>query len=66
MNLSKLAPAWNQLKAVNGLTEISELEILAVTELQKSPTPKVLIKRVALNIFSYSFLILMLNGGCSI
>jgi hypothetical protein len=66
MNLTKLTPAWQQLKALNGLPGISEAEILAAIEPRKHHPSKVRIQRVVQNIFAYSFLILMLNGGCSI
>ncbi len=66
MNLSNLTPAWNQLKVVNGLNDIADTEIRAVIEVQKPPKFKALIQRVVQNVFAYSFLILMLNGGCSI
>ncbi len=66
MNLTNLRPAWNQFKAANSLIDIQEAEILFAIEPKMAGSGQLLIKRVVQNIFVYSFLILMLNGGCSI
>ncbi len=66
MNLTKLRPAWNQFKTSNSLIDINEAEILSAIEPKKSVLSQYLAKRVVQNIFAYSFLILTLNGGCSI
>ena len=65
MNLTKLRPAWNQFKAVNSLIDINETEILFALEPKKSVLSNYTTK-VVQNIVAYSFLILALNGGCSI
>lgn len=66
MNLTKLKPAWYQFKAANSLIDINEAEILSAIEPKKSVLGQYLAKRMVQNIFAYSFLILTLNGGCSI
>lgn len=66
MNLTKLTPAWNQFKAGNSLIDIHAAEILSAIEPKKSGFGQLLFKRVVQNVFAYSFLILTLNGGCSI
>lgn len=65
MNLTKLQPAWNQFKVANSLIDIHETEILSALEPKKSVLSHYTTK-VVQNIFAYSFLILTLNGGCSI
>ena len=65
MNLTKLQPAWNQFKVANSLIDIQEAEILSALEPKKSVLSHYTTK-VVQNIFAYSFLILTLNGGCSI
>lgn len=66
MNLTKLKPAWYQFKAANSLIDINEAEILSAIEPKKSVLSQYLAKRMVQNIVAYSFLILTLNGGCSI
>ncbi|OOG76191.1 hypothetical protein [Algoriphagus sp. A40] len=65
MNLSNLKSDWNQFKVMNGLSDISEAEILSAIEPQKSGTGKVLADRIIQNVFAYSLLLLALNG-CAI
>lgn len=65
MNLSNLKPSWNQYKVMNGLCDISEAEILSAIKPQRSRTGKVLVERIARNVFAYSLLLLALNG-CAI
>lgn len=66
MNLIKLAPAWNHFKKVNSLTAIPEAEIFSAIESEKSDASSMLLKRVVQNVFAYSFLMLMLHGGCTV
>ena len=65
MNLSNLKPAWNQYKAMNGLIDMTEADILSAIEPQKSPARGQLAGRIVQNAFAYSLLILALHG-CAI
>ena len=62
MNLSNLAPAWQQYKSVNSLTDIPEAEILSAIEPQSTGAGKFLLKRFVQNAFAYSLLIFALHG----
>jgi len=62
MNLSNLAPAWQQYKSVNSLTDIPEAEILSAIEPKKVGAAKFLLKRLAQNAVAYSLLIFALHG----
>ncbi|WP_373520958.1 hypothetical protein [Aquiflexum sp.] len=64
MNLNRLKPSWDQFKAINGLMDIDESEILSCMESQDNSSIKMFSKRVVQNIFVYS-MILALGGGCS-
>lgn len=65
MNLNRFKPSWEQFKAINGLMEIDESEILSCIESKDNRSIKIFSKRVVQNIFVYS-MILALGGGCSI
>ncbi|WP_194975372.1 hypothetical protein [Aquiflexum lacus] len=67
MNLNRLKPSWDQFKVINGLMDIEESEILTSIEAESKNNPlKFISKRIVLNAFAYSLLILALGGGCSI
>lgn len=65
MNLNRLKPSWDQFKAINGLMDIDESEILSCIEPKTNSSIKVFSKRVVQNIFIYA-MILALGGGCTI
>lgn len=66
MNLTRLKPAWDQFKVINGLDDIEESEILSCIEPRTSSPYKLFSKRIVQNAFAYSLLIFALSGGCSI
>lgn len=66
MNLTRLKPAWDQFKVINGLDDIEESEILSCIEPKRASLFNLVSKRIIQNAFAYSLLILALSGGCSI
>jgi hypothetical protein len=66
MNLTRLKPAWDQFKVINGLDAMEESEILSCIEPAKSRSFHLFSKRLVQNAFAYSLLIFTLSGGCSI
>ena len=66
MNPDNLKSSWRQYKAMNSLPDIQEEEILSIIEPKPNTSSWQLPRRVTQNTLICAFLVLFLNGGCTV